>query len=265
MIVPRGFRALPADIWEAVDAFFHREELADRTDGSTDDNQEMSTDTEAAVTVRKLRVSDPVATASLQQAVHNTLTLATALRPQGPEEFYYDSDDSVLDLDKEYPGLGECIIEWQAAQRGTAPLLGCRPPNFGQVECSCYEKEPNLREILNQARQARAAGNIPVQLVAPMPLPVASVRDWDCQHQQPFDQMVAKWQSSPLDEEQRKRARTPPQADPKDTPVWEHAQCEGRKNRDRGCLRTRDSADRQLELDKAHSKSRAHSRACSKS
>ena len=32
---------------------------------------------------------------------------------QGPRiwKSYYDSDDSVLDLDEEYSGLGECIIE----------------------------------------------------------------------------------------------------------------------------------------------------------
>ena len=51
-------------------------------------------------------MSDPVATASLQRAVHDMLALAIALRPQDPEEFYYDSDDSVLNLDEEYPGLG---------------------------------------------------------------------------------------------------------------------------------------------------------------
>ena len=84
----------------------------------------MSTDTEAAVTMRKLRVSDPVTTALLQQAVCDMLVPATALRPQDPEEFYYDSDDSVLDLDKEYPVLGKQIIEWQAIRRSTAPLLG---------------------------------------------------------------------------------------------------------------------------------------------
>ena len=164
----------------------------------------MSTDTEAAVTVRKLRVSDPVAMASLQQAMRDTLAPATAPRFQDPEEFYYDLDDSVLDLDKEYPGLGECIIEWQAARWGATPLLGWHLPNFGQVECSCYEKELDLHEILNQARQARAAGNVLVQSVAPMPLPLASVRDWDHQCQQRFDQTVAKQQSSPLDEEQCK-------------------------------------------------------------
>ena len=79
-------------------------------------------------------MSDPVATASLQRAMHDTLALATALRPQDLEEFYYDSDDSVLDLDEEYPGLGECIIEWQAARQGTASLPGWHPPNFGQLE-----------------------------------------------------------------------------------------------------------------------------------
>ena len=94
--------------------FFHREERENRADGGADDDQEMSTDTEAAVTVRKLRVSDPVAMASLQQAMCDTLMPATALRPQEHKELHYDSDNSVLDLDKEYPGFGECIIELQA-------------------------------------------------------------------------------------------------------------------------------------------------------
>ena len=67
-----------------------------------------------------------MATVSLQRAVHDTLVLATGTRPQDPEEFYYDSDDSVLDLDEEYPGLGECIIEWQATQGGAASLPGWR-------------------------------------------------------------------------------------------------------------------------------------------
>ena len=62
------------------------------------------------------------------------LVPATAPRPQDPEEFYYDSDDSVLDLDKEYPGLGEHIIEWQATRQGTASLPGWCLPNFGQLE-----------------------------------------------------------------------------------------------------------------------------------
>ena len=133
-----------------------------------------------------------MATTSLQRAVCDKLMPATAPRPQDPEEFYYDSDDSVLDLDEEYPGLGEHIIEWQATRRGTTSLPGWHPPDFGQLEQSCYEKEPDLWEILNQARQARAVGNVPVQSVAPMLLPVTSVRDKDLQCQQHFDQTMAK-------------------------------------------------------------------------
>ena len=105
-IVPRGFRVLPDDIQEVVDAYFHRQELEDRANRDVDDDQEMSTDTEAAMAVRQLQVSNPVATTLLQRAVRDMLALATAPRPQDPEEFYYDSDDSILNLDEEYPGLG---------------------------------------------------------------------------------------------------------------------------------------------------------------
>ena len=65
-------------------------------------------------------------------------------------------------------------------------------PNFGQLARSFYDKEPDLREILDQARQARMVNNIPVQMVASMPLPFATVRDLDRQCQQHFDQTVAK-------------------------------------------------------------------------
>ena len=63
----------------------------------------MSTDMEAANTVRCLQLHCPVATAPLQMAVREALTPATATQPQ--EEYHYDSDDSVLDLDEEYPDL----------------------------------------------------------------------------------------------------------------------------------------------------------------
>ena len=53
-IIPRGFRVLPYDIREVVDAYFHRQELEDRANRDMDDDQEMSTDTEATVTVRQL-------------------------------------------------------------------------------------------------------------------------------------------------------------------------------------------------------------------
>ena len=75
-----------------------------------------------------------------------------------------------------------------------------------------------------------------------MPLPVTSVRDWDRQCQQRFDQTMAKWQSSPLDEEQHKQARTPPQADPKDAPIQDHAQHEGHEDRDLGTFKDQGQA-----------------------
>ena len=250
-IIPRGFRVLPDDIWEVVDTYFHRQELEDRANRDADDNQEMSTDMEAAMTVRWLQVSDPVATTLLQRAVCDMLVAATAPRPQDPEEFYYDSDDSVLDLDEEYPGLGECVIEWQAAQWGTASLPGWCPPDLGQLEQSCYEKEPDLWEILNQARQARAAGNIPVQSVVSdattshlsqglgLPMPTAL---WsDCGQ---VTVVSAGWRTM-------QTSQDPPQAEPKDALIWDHTQHEGQENHDRGCSRTRDRLDRQLELDRA--------------
>ena len=118
-IIPRGFRVLPDDIREVVDAYFHRQELEDRANRDADDDQEMSTDTEAAMTVRRLQVSDPMATALLQRAVHDTLVPATALRPQDPEEFYYNSDDSFLNLDEEYPRVRE------AHNRVASCTMGC--------------------------------------------------------------------------------------------------------------------------------------------
>ena len=91
------------------------------------------------------------------------------------------------------------------AQVGTASIPPWRSSDFGWLERSCYDRQPDLREVLNQARQARMTGNIPVQSVVPMlPLspkgPVfATVRDLDCQRQQRYDQMIAKQQSSSPD------------------------------------------------------------------
>ena len=70
-IVPRNFRVLPADVREVVDLYFHREELEAKEHWESDDC--MSTDTEAADTVRCLQLHCPVATASLQMAVHEAL------------------------------------------------------------------------------------------------------------------------------------------------------------------------------------------------
>ena len=86
----------------------------------------MSTDMEAANTVRHLQLHCPVAMASLQMAVHEALVPATATRPQ-EEEYQYDSDDSVLNLDEEYPGLAERVMQWRAAHQGTT-LVGPSSP-----------------------------------------------------------------------------------------------------------------------------------------
>ena len=91
-IRPRNFCVLPTDVQEVVDQYFHWEELERRVD--LDEEESMSTDTEATETVRQLQLDSPAATALLQVAVHNGLTLATATRPQeGEDEYYYDSDD----------------------------------------------------------------------------------------------------------------------------------------------------------------------------
>ena len=226
-IIPRNFRILPADVREVVDLYFHREGL------EMEENQEsdncMSTDTEAANMVRHLQLHCPVATASLQMAMHEALTPATAARPQ--EEYYYDSNDSVLDLDEEYLDLAEQVMQWRAARQSAACAPPWWPSDFGRPEQSHFNKLPDLRELLNQAKEARAHKRLPVQSVAPMPLPFASVRDLDRQHQQCHDQTMAKCQSSPLDGEQRKRAKTPLQPDPYNAPDVGHGRAEQNQGR----------------------------------
>ena len=93
----------------------------------------MSTDTEAANTVRGLQLHCPAAMASLQMAMHEALVPATAAQPQ--EEYHYDSDDSVLDLDEEYPDLAEWVVQWRAA----------RQSDFSRPEQSHFNKLPDLR------------------------------------------------------------------------------------------------------------------------
>ena len=250
-IIPRNFRILPDDVREVIDLYFHREGLEAQENQESDDC--MSTDTEAANTVRHLQLHCPAAMASLQMAVREALTLATATRPQ-EEEYQYDSDDSVLDLDEKYPGLAERVVQWRAARQGTTCAPPWRPSDFGQPEQSHFNKLPDLRELLNQAEEAKARQRVRGQSVALTPLPFASVRDLDCQRQQHHDQTMAKRQSSPLGGEQRKRAKTPPQPDPYNAPDVGCSREEQNQGRDSGRLRTR--VDPQSELDRAHSKSR---------
>ena len=197
-IVPRNFRILPANVREVIDLYFHRQGLEAEENQESDDC--MSTDMEATNTVRRLQLHCPAATASLQMAVCEALTPATAARPQ--EEYHYDSDDSVLDLDEEYPDLAERVVQWQATRQSAACTPPWRPSNFGRPKQSHFNKLPDLRELLNQAEEARACKRVPVQSVAPTPLPFASIRDLDRQHQQRHNQTMAKRQSSPLDGEQ---------------------------------------------------------------
>ena len=250
-IIPRNFRILPDDVREVVDLYFHREGLEVQENQESDDC--MSTNTEAANTVRCLQLHCLAATASLQMAMHEALALATAARPQ-EEEYQYDSDDSVLDLDEEYPGLAERVMQWQAACQGATCAPPWRPSDFGRPEQSYFNKLPDLRELLNQAEEAKARQQAPGQSVALTPLPFASIRDLDRQRQQCHDQMMAKRQSSPLGGEQRKRAKTPPQPDPYNAPDVGRGQEEQNQGRDRSRSRTR--VDRLSELDRARSKSR---------
>ena len=162
-------------------------------------------------------------------------------------------------------------MQWPAARQGAA----CAPPwwssDFGRPEQSHFNKLPDLRELLNQAEEAKACQRASRQSVAPTPLPFASVRDLDRQRQQRHDQTMAKHQSSPLGGEQRKRAKMPLQPDPYDAPNvargWEE------QNQGRDCGHSKTRVDRQSELDQARSKSRkrskshrqSKSRKCSKS
>ena len=78
-IIPRNFRILPADVREVVNLYFHREGLEAEKNQERDDS--MSTDTEAANTVRHLQLHCPAATASLQMAVREALRKSITTTP----------------------------------------------------------------------------------------------------------------------------------------------------------------------------------------
>ena len=149
-------------------------------------------------------------------------------------------------------------MQWRAARQSAACAPPWRPSDFGQPEQSHFNKLPDLWELLNQAKEAKAHQRVPIQSVAPTLLPFASIRDLDCQRQQHHDQTMAKHQSSPLDREQRKRAKTPLQPDSYDAPGVGHGQAVQNQSRDRGRSKTR--VDRQSELDQTCSKSRKRSK-----
>ena len=81
-----------------------------------EEEESMSTNTEATKTVRWLQLDSPAAAALLQVAVHEALMPAKVARPQEEEEeYYYNSDDSVLNIDEQYSELAERVVQWQAA------------------------------------------------------------------------------------------------------------------------------------------------------
>ena len=185
-IIHRNFRILPDDVREVVDLYFHREGLEAQENQESEDC--MSTDTEAANTVRRLQLHCPAATVSLQMAVREVLTPATAARPQ-EEEYQYDSDNSVLELDEEYPGLAERVVQWRAAHQGAACTPPWRPSDFGRPEQSHFNKLPDLRELLNQAEEAKACQQAPRQSVAQHRCPSPALETWTT------NVMIKQWQN----------------------------------------------------------------------
>ena len=145
-IVPRSFRILPADVREVVDLYFHREGLEAKENQESDHC--MSTDTEAASTVRRLQLHCLAATASLQMAMLEALVLATAARPQ-EEEYYYNSDDSVLDL-------AERVVQWRSARQSASCTPPWQPSDFSRPEQSHFNKLPESETFNNYFRTVLA-------------------------------------------------------------------------------------------------------------
>ena len=77
--MPRDFHQLPTNVQELIDQYFHREELEARV--TAEEEESMSTDTEAAGTVCRLNLQCPKSTESLQVAMREALTPATAPDP----------------------------------------------------------------------------------------------------------------------------------------------------------------------------------------
>ena len=112
----------------------------------------MSTDTEAAKTICQLNLQCPEAAESLQVAVREALMPATATRPTD-EEYYYNSDDLVLDIDEQFPESAERVVQWQITQRGAASAPPWRPPDFSQPACLWQVARPTQDAGSNQGSQ----------------------------------------------------------------------------------------------------------------
>ena len=92
-------------------------------------------------------------------------------------------------MDAEYLDISECVVEWKVTRQATGPFPPWHPSDFGKAERICYDQQPDLRQVLKQARQSRMAANIPVQQITLLTLPpqevpvFESVRDLDMQCQ----------------------------------------------------------------------------------
>ena len=92
------FCSLPQDVQEFIDQYYH---WRDGVSQGKEDDEDMSTDTEAAEAVYQLSMHCSTATSVLQSAIREVLAPATAARPgeeEEPPEYFYDSNDSVVDL-----------------------------------------------------------------------------------------------------------------------------------------------------------------------
>ena len=123
-IVPRDFRQLPADMRELVDQYFHSQELETKADTK---EESMSTDMEAAETIRRLNLQCPESMESLQVAVCEALVLAIAARPT-EEEYYYDSDK-------------RCLISTNSSRSWQKESCSGRPPK-GVLPLHCPGVHP---------------------------------------------------------------------------------------------------------------------------
>ena len=102
--------------------------------------------------------------------MHDTLAEANAPHPE-EEEYYYDSDDSVINLDMECLEMSQHVVKWVTVEQTMAPLPPWCPSDFGELEHVSYSHKPDLREVLNQNARHRMAANIPIQPVTPLTPP----------------------------------------------------------------------------------------------
>ena len=117
------------------------------------EEQYMSTDTEAAEAMYQLSIQCPEATSALQTAIREVLVPAMATQPGEEEDqhkYFYDSNDSVVDLDAQGPELTQRFEQRQISLDDDAAVpLGVPPasvdrngsPSMGRPTCArCWTR-----------------------------------------------------------------------------------------------------------------------------